>query len=320
MSFHQIQTGDFNSSSTVRIPIPAGKWKALMLSVSGTGDTGDTIALVSMANAILERRLRTPDGKAGSMVERMRETLDFFYYMNDLEGGQASFASATAGAFSLRVFIPFGLEVAPNSMHLHTNEDAVLTLIANATMLADSTGAIPWKLFGISAEIPETYELDIHSYEHTFAGAATHTETILEDNIAAVLVEDLTDKITNMVATLDGQPMIDDCDDDDLRALTYYETKQEAITNPLTLIDVIAGGLPSEALNDSMKIRTTVSAACTVTATALSIKPTPENVSQISAEVVAARSNSRIQRREFSASAPLYSRAEIDAAGIGGAT
>ena len=292
MQLRFIAAGDAIASARAQDFIPAGTYAALLLRISGTNDTGQTITAADFGDIRIERR-----AVGGIQQELQHEDLEFYLNYADLKGGYPEQESTIADAFAFVFLLPFALPNAPNALHVRTAEELSYDLVWHAALDTAAVTAT-WALYGIIApNTPERYSLDIHTQDMGASDAGRLGKTLTAENIAAVYLEDAADIVDRFSVLDDGEVVIDNCDDAVVQALTNMLNKVEATGNALVEVDLMAEGVLSEALNDKVRVDAAFNAAGTLGITVLSVKFSARESQALSEADVRERVEGRVRQK-----------------------
>lgn len=261
MGLEFIKSGDAKGTR-VNIDLPAGRWLFLKLTLFGTSDAGQTLTLADLGDYRIGRNGRQIHG----------ESLQFVHEYADLKAGHPTFVAPQAGATRVSIPIPFAIPSAPNTLALGSKEEADLTLEFGSN-LSTVFGAndLSFELYGFSApDIPEEYELQISQQDISASGATRENEALNKKNIAALYLRDDGSVVDKIQLQVDGETIIDNVTDDDLRDIANLFNQVESAQS-LAEINLTSSGSILEAVNNTSLLEANFSAQGDLGVTVLSV-------------------------------------------------
>ncbi|MHA1757967.1 MAG: hypothetical protein ACTSVV_14430 [Promethearchaeota archaeon] len=228
--------------------IPVGNYKGLHLRFSGTNDTGQALSSADIGNITFslngEQLFFVPSG--------------FLADLNNQMYGYVEESSASGGAFSISLFLPFEIPEFPNGLHINPEDDAYLGLQVGSNV---DTKVVSWSIDvnGVLTGDPENYILKSHSANETVTGAVTIKNKLPQENIFSVYVKG--SNISRLLLERDGE-LVHECDYNSALAETSLRTRVES-----SLVGYVAlpcGDQVSDLLSDDVSLQVTTTDADTI--------------------------------------------------------
>lgn len=252
--------------------LPVGKLAFLIMYITGTNT-----AAVAMADF---GRLRlTRNGE-----DSINTDIAFLHDLTDLKGGFPALTTPAIGAMHASLKIPRALDGLPNVMDIRDVQEAYLDIDWNEVALAADMSALSVYLYGFYVpEAVERYELLIHDQDMYAGAAATLTERMSGENIAAILCKVATPaNLTGLQILVDNEPVWDG-DDNHLTAITNILNRVESAGTWNEII-LTASGNPLMSIGKDVQIKAVFGATDTLSIRKMSIKPS--SVEKIRSSIV----------------------------------
>lgn len=281
-----VATEEITPGNTETYKIPSGRLSGLHVRLTGTTDTGQTLALSEIGTFRLQRDGRTIQS----------ESFEFYSDFNDLTGGFPEATLPTAGATAVSCFIPFFAPRLPNTMEV-VSEDELKLFFEPAAGLATEFGsnAISVEVNAIiETEVAESYELEVNTQD--FAASATGRRSIPlnHKNNAYVFLVDAGGVVSTVQIDVDGATREPAIDIDSQAAFASFEWRIETNGNTLIPYNIGSRSELGSYLNESVTLLPTFTSTGTLEITLFNIMPSPAGRPQISADRVRqALSNNR---------------------------
>lgn len=231
MQLKLFQTLTVSPNSTNVIQVPAGRYSALFLRLTGTTDTGQTLSNADVGTIRFNRY--------GAQV--VNATWDHLAKMSNLFGGFIEATFPTAGATATSIVVPFSVPGAglPNTAFIASDTECNLYLDALSTLSTRfGANAISLSVYGIEeALVPETYQLVIAPANQTAGGAGSFVLQVPGRNTALLVAEDSSSVVTSIFLTVDGRVIVPNVSDAVLLAVTNALLGRVEVTgNTLVLL------------------------------------------------------------------------------------
>lgn len=284
-----IKTLTITPGQTESIPIPPDRYKALFFRLSGTTDTGQTLAASEVGTIRIQRGGRQIQGRKFSV----------YHELADLLGGFPEATLPTAGATAITAPIFFGAPGLPNSMEVIGRDELVLFYDPPAGLATEfGANAITVDIHGWIDELTaEAYELHLLSQDFTASAAIEKRESININNVAFLLLDDSSTVIDAVQFEVDGVTLIDRINDALLAVQNNLKYRVESGGNTLTIIPTAFGSNLAAYANRTSKLTLNFTGAGTVDVSVLSVQPSPRRNLDTSRTLV--------QRRRTEAAAKL---------------
>lgn len=211
------------STSTKRhaVDLPAGRFSALVFTLSGTAADNTAIAPDAIGRIRLVRNGEDQQG----------ESLRFYHDYTDLKGGAPTLenVSATPGTDQRFIaIIPAFIKGIPNSWDFASNDEADFVIELDAALDTVFPSGAQWELYGLaSPTTPETYNLLVREQDVQASAAGRLSETINGVNTAALYVYDDGDVLESLQVEVDGETVVDNISFPLLLDLTNAENRVE---------------------------------------------------------------------------------------------
>jgi|SaaInl8_200m_RNA_FD_contig_31_2908302_length_1376_multi_5_in_0_out_0_2 hypothetical protein len=195
MKSQLFKSGDPIADGRTVFYAPVGQYLGFTIRVTGTADTGKTIAAEDFGNLQLIRN--------GGTLQNT--SLEFLSLYGNAKGGYSEAESAEAGAFSFTFFVPCAVAGQPNAMHV-TEQNELQFDIDWAAALDVEAASARYDISGLPTEsVPENYEVKILRQDAIGAAAGTETHNLTGQNIQSIFFRDASAKVTRLAIEVDGQ-------------------------------------------------------------------------------------------------------------------
>lgn len=273
--------------------VPSGRYLGLFVRLTGTTDSGQTLALSEIGGFRLQR--------GGTVIQS--ETFEFYSDFNDLTRGFPEATLPTAGATSTSCFIPFFAPGLRNTMEV-TNDEELVLFFDPASGLSTEFGAnaITVEVQGIiETEVAESYQLEIVTQDFTASATGKKSVTITKNNVAYLLLVDGASSVSTVQLDVDDRNIIPSVDLDVLNSWANMEWRVEASGNNIVPLQTGSVGSLGSYLNNSTILLPTFTSTGTLQITVLSIQPSPAGVAQLSSQRVKAvqSENAKLAQRKL---------------------
>lgn len=147
-----------------------GKYRGLFIRVSGTNNSGQTLAVTNLGKIKLQHQ----------GIERINADFNFFNARTNLGGGTAESASATSGAFGFAAIISFRRRFdRANVLQVESNKKTTLTWDSLISTLSTVVASGTMEVYGLYDDVGyQRYLPMIRTQQVTVAAATTVKETI----------------------------------------------------------------------------------------------------------------------------------------------
>lgn len=231
MALKLLQNVTVVGGSTAVIQVPAGRYTGIMLRLTGTTTTSQTLTTADIGQLRVQRN--------GNQV--YSATWDHAAKMSNLFGGFIEATTPEAGATAVSCLIPFQIPGAglPNALFVASDTEMFVFLDALA-VLATRFGANAISLTAIGIEealIPETYQPYVAPANQSAGGAGTFKQQVPGKNTALLVVEDASSVVTSIQVEIDGRLTVPALNDAILLAYTNAALGRVEVTgNTLILL------------------------------------------------------------------------------------
>ncbi len=235
--------------------IPAGLYKGIHVRIAGTANSGQTLAKGDVGNFTLNLN--------GQQIAFLPDA--FLSDLNNQWFGYNEFASASAGAFTYGLFIPFEIPGYPNGLYVAPDDALFLGL---QVVAAVATKVSSW---AIDVNVEHTGEAERYVPQYlpanvTVGGAVTDKRKVPNVNIFKIWLTGAS--ITRIQLERDGQ-LLHEGAYASLLSNTSLKNRVEAAL--ATYIELACGDQVSDMLSDDVQLQFTASGATTAYIMYLSI-------------------------------------------------
>ena len=261
-----IERGEAKNGKVV-VDAPKNPYLGLLLRLTGTTDTGETLALSDIGSIRVERN--------GSQIQA--QSFEFFHERTDLKKGYPNTVSGSAAtAEDVVAWIPFYKDGLPTVLDVFSKEEVDITLDFNGGTLSTRFGSnsCTWELYGITEQaLSERYVLDVRSQNIQRNSSGRAKETLDRQNICALYFEDASDVVDELQVDVDSEIVWDNIDQDIITILTNIAGQVESSGNPLGEINMVETGDIREAYNTNTEVNANFNASGTLSVTIFSVQP-----------------------------------------------
>lgn len=260
----------------------AGRYIGLLMRLTGTTDTGQTLAPSEVGTVRVQR--------GGNTIQS--RTFEFFHEANDINAGFPEATLPTAGTTEISAFIPFFAPRLSNSMEV-VNDDELKLFFTPDSGLSTEFGSNPitFSVYGvIDTQIPEVYELHVRSQDISETSSGLKTHTLSTNNCAALYLESTV--VSTIQIDTDDRTVVNTIDLDVMNVWGNMEFRIEASGNNLVPFVLGSGRSLGSYLNESVQIYPNFTGSGDLKVTILSLQPSPRGrvaMSQARAQAVAAQ-------------------------------
>jgi hypothetical protein len=250
-----VQAVSGGAGNTTTKNMPAGKYSGLLLTLTGTTDTGQTLTLDDIGSIKVEK-----DG-FGQLVNA---DIGFLNAYTDLKGGYASKPSGTAATSETVVArVPFFLEGYPNIQQINQDGDISIKLeFKNAMATRFGSNAVNMRVDAIEKnDVFQSYDLVIQSQNQQASGAGTTTDNLAGRNLSALFLRDSDDVVETIslysddITLLDNQPFLN------IRSITNIQNKVESSEIEWVEAFIAETGVEESTQNSANQVQTQFSGA-----------------------------------------------------------
>lgn len=265
--------------SPLAIQVTPGRYVGVAMYLTGTTDTGQTLALSEVGSVRLVR--------GGRQIQS--GSVEFFHDLSDLLGGYSEATLPTAGATRVWCPVLFSAPGIPNSMEVLSRDELVFNFDP-ASGLATEFGSnvITLELYGIYDDmVPEQYELSLIPQNFVAAAAGQDRQSLNAKNIAYVALNDSGSVVNNFQLEIDDRVLVSRINDNAYSAFNNNRFRIESSGMTQMLAPTASGANPAPYLNEKGVLDVEFSGAGTFYVSVFSLGQSPAGRRDISSAAVA---------------------------------
>lgn len=244
--------------NTFTKPIPAGRYSAVHVTLTGETVAGETLSLDDIGQVVVNH------SQKGQLV---RADMGFLNSFTQIKGGFPPTVSGEAESEERVVFrVPFGTKTFPNVQDVP--DDNTLSIkfeFNNAMATRFGANAVNVRVDMIEElDVAQTYDLKLQSQNQQAQSSARTTDTISGKNLVALMVRDAGGVLSEVNLTVDGETVVDNTPIGVIRDETNIHNRVEASGQPWAEILVAENPVKESTENSSSSLAMQFSGAGTV--------------------------------------------------------
>lgn len=264
--------------SPLAIQVTPGRYAGLALRLTGTTDTGQTLALSEIGTLRLVR--------GGRQVQS--GTVEFYHDISDLLGGYSRATLPTAGATAVWCPILFGAPGVTNGMEVISRDELVFNfdpLVGLATEFG--ANVITLELYGIYDDmLAEKYELHVVPQNFVASAAGQDRQSLNAKNIAFVALNDSSSVVDTFQLEVDDRVIVSRINDAAYSDWVNNRFRIESGGMTQMLAPTASGSNPAPYLNEKAVLDVVFSGAGTFYVSLFAIAQSPAGRRDISQAAV----------------------------------
>lgn len=264
--------------NTISFDCPHGRYLGILCRLTGTTDTGQTLALSEIGKFRVQRNGET----------KQSQTFEFYHEYNDLVRGFPEATLPTAGATAVTCFIPFSAPNLPNSMEVVNDDELKLFFEAESGLSTEfGSNAITVSVVGIlDTEVPERYSLEVFTQHQSVSATGQKAIILNKNNIAFLFAEDASSITSSVEIKADDLTIEPSLNIAIANAWANMEWMVEASGNNIVPYRTGSGRRLGSYLNNSVELLVDFSSTGTLNLTGFSLQRSPQGRVELSANRV----------------------------------